>query len=104
MRPRTSAGASRRAEPTATPRPRLVAELFDEAADYVEVLRRLWDSWEDDAEIRDVATGRFIDRDKLHYIDFKGAGSRSRARRSRRGRRRASRWSPRSAMPPCLTG
>ena len=51
---------------------RLVADHFDEAADYVEVLRRLWDSWEDDAEIRDVATGRFIDRDKLHYIGFEG--------------------------------
>ncbi|WP_433278604.1 LLM class flavin-dependent oxidoreductase [Pseudonocardia xinjiangensis] len=50
-----------------------LADLFDEAADYVEVLRRLWDSWEDDAEIRDVATGRFVDRDKLHYIDFDGA-------------------------------
>lgn len=50
----------------------LVSEYFDEAADYVEVVRRLWDSWEDDAEIRDVATGRFIDRDKLHYIDFEG--------------------------------
>ena len=49
-----------------------VNEYFTEAADYVEVLRRLWDSWEDDAEIRDVATGRFIDRDKLHYVDFKG--------------------------------
>ncbi|MFG3082095.1 LLM class flavin-dependent oxidoreductase [Streptomyces parvulus] len=49
-----------------------VADLFDEAADYVEVVRRLWDSWEDDAEIRDAATGRFIDRDKLHYIDFEG--------------------------------
>ena len=49
-----------------------IAEHFDEAADYVEVLRRLWDSWEDDAEIRDVATGRFIDRGKLHYIDFEG--------------------------------
>jgi len=48
------------------------ADLLAEAADYVEVLRRLWDSWEDDAEIRDVATGRFIDRDKLHYIDFAG--------------------------------
>ena len=36
------------------------------------MVRRLWDSWEDDAEIRDVATGRFIDRDKLHYIDFAG--------------------------------
>jgi alkanesulfonate monooxygenase SsuD/methylene tetrahydromethanopterin reductase-like flavin-dependent oxidoreductase (luciferase family) len=49
-----------------------VTDLFDEAADFVEVVRRLWDSWEDDAEIRDVATGRFIDRDKLHYIDFEG--------------------------------
>ncbi len=49
-----------------------VADHFDEAADYAEVLRRLWDSWEDDAEIRDVATGRFVDRGKLHYIDFEG--------------------------------
>ncbi|GGY08564.1 LLM class flavin-dependent oxidoreductase [Streptomyces djakartensis] len=50
----------------------VVTDLLDEAADYVEVVRRLWDSWEDDAEIRDAATGRFIDRDKLHYIDFEG--------------------------------
>ncbi|KUM70461.1 LLM class flavin-dependent oxidoreductase [Streptomyces griseorubiginosus] len=50
----------------------LVTDLFDEAADWVEAVRRLWDSWEDDAEIRDAATGRFIDRDKLHYIDFEG--------------------------------
>ncbi|MCL6671988.1 LLM class flavin-dependent oxidoreductase [Streptomyces panaciradicis] len=49
-----------------------LTDLFDEAADHVEVVRRLWDSWEDDAEIRDAATGRFIDRDKLHYIDFQG--------------------------------
>ncbi|HEV2637396.1 MAG TPA: LLM class flavin-dependent oxidoreductase, partial [Actinocrinis sp.] len=49
-----------------------VAELFGEAADHVEVVRRLWDSWEDDAEIRDAPTGRFVDRDKLHYIDFSG--------------------------------
>jgi len=48
------------------------AALFDEAADYVEVLRRLWDSWDDDAEIRDAATGRFVDRERLHYIDFAG--------------------------------
>ena len=48
------------------------ADLFDEASDAVEVVRRLWDSWEDDAVIRDVATGRFVDRDKLHYIDFSG--------------------------------
>ncbi|MFB6893612.1 LLM class flavin-dependent oxidoreductase [Kitasatospora sp. NPDC056327] len=47
-------------------------ELWAEAADAAEVAARLWDSWEDDAEIRDAATGRFVDRDKLHYIDFQG--------------------------------
>ena len=47
-------------------------DLFDEASDAVEVVRRLWDSWEDDAVIRDVTTGRFVDREKLHYIDFTG--------------------------------
>jgi alkanesulfonate monooxygenase SsuD/methylene tetrahydromethanopterin reductase-like flavin-dependent oxidoreductase (luciferase family) len=51
---------------------RQLTEGFDEAADFVEVARLLWDSWEDDAEIRDAATGRFIDRDKLHYVDFRG--------------------------------
>jgi alkanesulfonate monooxygenase SsuD/methylene tetrahydromethanopterin reductase-like flavin-dependent oxidoreductase (luciferase family) len=49
-----------------------LAERFDEAADFVEVVRRLWDSWEDEAEIRDVTTGRFIDREKVHYVDFRG--------------------------------
>jgi len=48
------------------------ADLFEEAGDAVEVVRRLWDSWEDDAVIRDVATGRYVDRDKLHYVDFVG--------------------------------
>ncbi|HEY0532183.1 MAG TPA: LLM class flavin-dependent oxidoreductase [Actinoplanes sp.] len=53
--------------------PMAIEELFAEAADAVEVVRRLWDSWQDDAIIKDVATGRFIDRDRLHYIDFTGA-------------------------------
>jgi alkanesulfonate monooxygenase SsuD/methylene tetrahydromethanopterin reductase-like flavin-dependent oxidoreductase (luciferase family) len=47
-------------------------DLFDEASDVVEVVRRLWDSWENDAVICDVPTGRFVDREKLHYIDFTG--------------------------------
>ncbi len=46
--------------------------LWHEADEAAEVVARLWDSWEDDAEIRDVPTGRFIDRDRLHYIDFAG--------------------------------
>jgi alkanesulfonate monooxygenase SsuD/methylene tetrahydromethanopterin reductase-like flavin-dependent oxidoreductase (luciferase family) len=74
-RPNEAAHFGRRVIPSFDPAeglPDFVGDLFDEAADYVEVLRRLWDSWEDDAEIRDAATGRFIDRDKLHYIDFEG--------------------------------
>jgi alkanesulfonate monooxygenase SsuD/methylene tetrahydromethanopterin reductase-like flavin-dependent oxidoreductase (luciferase family) len=70
-RPHEAAHFGRRAFPDPSDE-RVIADSFDEAADYVEVLRRLWDSWEDDAEIRDVQTGRFIDRDKLHYIDFEG--------------------------------
>jgi alkanesulfonate monooxygenase SsuD/methylene tetrahydromethanopterin reductase-like flavin-dependent oxidoreductase (luciferase family) len=46
--------------------------LFDEAVEYVDVVRRLWDSWEDDAIIRNVTTGRYVDTDRLHYIDFTG--------------------------------
>ncbi|MFC7261907.1 LLM class flavin-dependent oxidoreductase [Streptomyces lutosisoli] len=48
--------------------------LWQEAGEVADVAARLWDSWEDHAEIRDEATGRFIDRDKLHYVDFEGAG------------------------------
>jgi len=46
--------------------------LWREAREAVEVVVRLWDSWEDDAVIRDVSTGRYVDRDKLHYIDSAG--------------------------------
>jgi len=46
--------------------------LAQEAADSIEVSRRLWDSWEDGAVIRDVPTGRYLDVDKLHYVDFEG--------------------------------
>lgn len=46
--------------------------LWDEALDVVEASRKLWDSWEDDAMIRDVATGRFVDRAKLHHVDHVG--------------------------------
>lgn len=47
-----------------------LTSVFASAADEVEVIRELWDSWEDDAEIRDTVTDRFIDAGKLHTIDF----------------------------------
>ncbi|MFF8728384.1 LLM class flavin-dependent oxidoreductase [Streptomyces sp. NPDC015171] len=46
--------------------------LWREAGEAADVAARLWDSWEDGAEIRDAATGRFLDRDRLHRVDFTG--------------------------------
>ncbi|MYU56564.1 MULTISPECIES: LLM class flavin-dependent oxidoreductase [Streptomyces] len=48
------------------------AAAWREAGEAADVAARLWDSWEDGAEIRDRATGRFVDRDRLHYVDFAG--------------------------------
>lgn len=53
---------------------RTSAELARELDDAIEVARRLWDSWDDDAVIRDVTTGRYLDADRLHYVDFTGGG------------------------------
>jgi alkanesulfonate monooxygenase SsuD/methylene tetrahydromethanopterin reductase-like flavin-dependent oxidoreductase (luciferase family) len=44
-----------------------------ELRDVVEVARQLWDTWEDDAIIRDAATSRYLDREKVHHLDFEGA-------------------------------
>jgi FMN reductase len=58
----------RRPSSAAATRPRRV-DAWAEAASVIDVIRRLWDSWDDDAIIRDRATDRYIDRDRLHYIE-----------------------------------
>ncbi|GAA0952377.1 LLM class flavin-dependent oxidoreductase [Kribbella koreensis] len=50
--------------------PAEAADTWREARYVVDVSRRLWDSWEDDAIIRDAPSGRFIDRDRIHYVDY----------------------------------
>ena len=60
------------------------------------MVRDLWDSWEDDAVVRDYASGRFLDRDKLHYVDFEGESFSVKGRPSSRDRRRVN-WS--SSVP-----
>ena len=47
-------------------------DLRLQVRDVVEVARRLWDSWQDDAVIKDVATGRYLDSDRVHHVDFTG--------------------------------
>jgi len=47
-------------------------ERYDRAVEFVEVVKGLWDSWDDDAFIRDRASGRYFDPDKLHALNHKG--------------------------------
>lgn len=45
---------------------------YEIADEYLEVIQGLWDSWDDDAIIRDRATGQFFAKEKLHTLDHKG--------------------------------
>jgi alkanesulfonate monooxygenase SsuD/methylene tetrahydromethanopterin reductase-like flavin-dependent oxidoreductase (luciferase family) len=51
--------------------PALLA-AFREAGEVADVIRRLADSWEDDAIVRDLASGKFLDRDRVHNVAFEG--------------------------------
>ncbi|WP_420343232.1 LLM class flavin-dependent oxidoreductase [Paenirhodobacter sp.] len=45
---------------------------YEIADEYIDVVQGLWDSWDDDAVIRNRETGQFFDPDKLHTLDHKG--------------------------------
>ena len=47
-------------------------ERYDRALEFTEIVRGLWDSWDDDAFLRDRATGRYFDPTKLHTLNHKG--------------------------------
>ena len=42
------------------------------ADEYLQVVKGLWDSWEQDAFVRDKASGQFFDPAKLHTLDHHG--------------------------------
>lgn len=42
------------------------------ATEYLEVVRGLWDSWEDDAFVRDKESGVFFDPEKMHTLNHQG--------------------------------
>ena len=46
-------------------------ERYLRAAEFVEVVKGLWDSWDDDAFVRDKETGVFFDPKKVHYLDHR---------------------------------
>ncbi|MGF6531752.1 MULTISPECIES: LLM class flavin-dependent oxidoreductase [Paraburkholderia] len=48
------------------------AERYERAIEFAEVVGGLWDSWEDDAFLRDKDQGRFFDPERRHVLDHKG--------------------------------
>ncbi|MCU1523671.1 MAG: xenobiotic compound monooxygenase subunit [Microbacteriaceae bacterium] len=48
------------------------ADRFAAAHEFIEVLRGLWDSWEDDAFVSDAASGQLIDGTRLHPLNYVG--------------------------------
>ncbi len=86
---------------------------YEMADEFVDVVKKLWNSWEPDAVVMDEENGIFVDPEKVHVGRSQAAASSSRAARStRRGRRRGSpcwckpaarprdRTSPRSTWTP----
>src|SRR6476661_3957577 len=47
-------------------------ERYRRAREFYDVVTGLWDSWADDAFIRDAASGLYFDPDKLHVLNHKG--------------------------------
>jgi alkanesulfonate monooxygenase len=45
---------------------------YERAKEFVDVVTKLWDSWEDDAFLRDKESGVYFDPDKLHVPNHKG--------------------------------
>jgi FMN-dependent oxidoreductase (nitrilotriacetate monooxygenase family) len=47
-------------------------ERYRKAREFYDVVTGLWDSWADDAFIRDVESGIYFDPDRMHVLDHKG--------------------------------
>lgn len=47
-------------------------QRHERAAEFLAVMRGLWDSWDDDAFMRDKESGLYFDRSKFHFLDHEG--------------------------------
>jgi FMN-dependent oxidoreductase (nitrilotriacetate monooxygenase family) len=48
------------------------ARRYERAVEFAEVVEGLWDSWDDEAFVRDKASGRYFDPSKRHVLDHRG--------------------------------
>ena len=53
-------------------------ERYDIADEFVELVKQLWDSWEEGALVADPQSGIYVDHTKVHTVDFEGKHFRSR--------------------------
>ncbi|CCM76806.1 LLM class flavin-dependent oxidoreductase [Rhizobium mesoamericanum] len=50
----------------------LHSDRYERAEEFADVVLGLWDSWDDDAFLRDRESGRYFDPSKLHRLDHSG--------------------------------
>lgn len=48
------------------------AQRYQRAEEFYDVVTGLWDTWEDDAFVRDKESGLYFDPAKLHYLEHRG--------------------------------
>ena len=48
------------------------ADRYDRASEFADVVLGLWDSWDEDAFLRDRESGQYFDPEKMHYLHHKG--------------------------------
>ncbi len=53
-------------------------ERYDIADEFVELVKQLWDSWEEGAVVADTESGVYVDHTKVHTVNFEGKHFRSR--------------------------
>lgn len=47
-------------------------DRYGRALEFVQLVQKLWDTYEDDAFPRDIETGRFLDESKFHPVEHRG--------------------------------
>ncbi len=65
-------GAADAAQNFGLPEHPVHADRYERAREFMDVVTRLWDSWEDGALVADVGSGVYADTSKIHPIDHVG--------------------------------
>ena len=64
------------------------AKRYERAGEFVDAVRQLWDSWADDAFVRDKMSGIYFDPKRMHVVHHQGQFFKSTARSTSSARRK----------------